>query len=317
MPAGWAAAAGAIIGGVEANQQKQQAKGIANAQNSRYDPLVAKATAIADRPYTPYTGETTAGLTSNQVLAGSNAKREAGQLPIYQQNASRQWNGDTAKQYMNPYISGVLDTSARNLTQQYGSQLADYNRKSGMTDAFGVGRSGALTGALNKNYDQTLSDMYTTGRANAYGNAQNAFMSDSARYGALANNAMANLENTGAVEQATNQAADTSKYKQFLEQRDWSVNNMGPLLAAMGKQADSHVTPGPTDMLGSIMGGASAGYGMYTGMGGGKGMTPQPTTMVGSTGINDPNTPGMVGSGSYGSYGGNLNNINLGTLPPG
>ncbi len=313
MPAGWGALAGAVIGGVEDNQKTQAAKGIANANNARYDPLVSRATAIADRPYTPYTGETVAPLSANQVTASGNAAREGGQLPLYQQMAGRQWNADTAKQYMNPYISGVLDSSARNLTQQYGSQLADYQRKSGMNDAFGVGRSAALTGALNKNYDQTLSDMYTTGRANAYNNAQGAFANDTNRYGALANNTMQNLENTGAVAQQQQQNVDTSKYKQFLEQRDWSVNNMGPLLSALGKQGDNHVTPAPGDMLGSIMGGAAAGYGMYTGMGNKQ----MPTSSSGQpgVGINDSTVAGNAGNGSAFQY--DNSKINLGMLPAG
>lgn len=96
--------------------------------------------------------------------------------------ATGQWGQQAdVDRYMNPYIQNVLDVGARKLNTNFDIQQTRANDQATMSGAFGGSRHGVLQGQIEKNRGEAVGDLYTTGLANAYQNAQGMFTSDQGR----------------------------------------------------------------------------------------------------------------------------------------
>ena len=258
------ATAVSVVGGAIENKSANAASDRANIP---INAARAKASALADKPYTAYSGEMVAPESRNE-MAGSELARS---LPGYFGEANKQFSGDTISGLMNPYTQNVTDIGLRDLTKGYGEQLAGLDRTSNMTDAFGIGRSAANKGELNRNYEQEYGDLATKGQAAAYDSAQKQFNMDRANALDVASgvgHAADTLSQTGANERSIAQAGDTAKQNEFLRGENWDINRIDPLVRMMGGQG---TTQGPSSStLSDLIGGASLGMG-FRGMMGGSG----------------------------------------------
>jgi hypothetical protein len=146
--------------------------------------------------------------------------------------------------YINPYLDQVLENRQRVIGEEYGRQSADLARRQSAMDAFRTGRSDLARSRLNDYRLRALDDSEAEARAEAFDRAMAAYSGDrqmrlGANLGALQstiqsqNSQIGALAQTGATSRAINQAQLDFDYGQFLEGRDWDVNNFGILLDAL------------------------------------------------------------------------------------
>lgn len=233
---------------------------------------VARAEALSNRPYTPFTGQRVAGLGQNERAAGALARNYSAGLQPYLRGltSSTQFDPSQLSQYEDPYLDRVLESRRRVIGEEFGRQSADLGRRQSAMDAFGTGRSMLARSRLDEARMRALDDAEAEARSGAF-NAAMGFYGDDRRLGAQANlgalqstinaqNAqMGALAQTGATERSIRQAGMDFDYGQFLEGRDWDVNNFGVLLDALrtaqGAQGNSAPSDGEllTGLLGTAM----------------------------------------------------------------
>lgn len=262
---------------VQESPATQQATGMA----------LSQAESIAQRGYTPYTGQTVASETPNQVQGTSQAA--SGYAPAQsaltsaasgiEKSAGTQYNSSNLNQYMDPYVQSVLNPTLNQENINYNQQRsALLNSKAG---AFGGDRSALEEGQLEYQHGQNVAKDTADVYSNAYTNAQNAFFADQSRQvqaanalaqvggdiGKLNTDQVQTLMSTGSVGQVLQQAQLNFNYQQFLENRDWSVTNLQPLLAAIdaskGVSRTGTSTPAPGSAIGEALGAAGAVAGAY------------------------------------------------------
>jgi hypothetical protein len=258
---------------------------------------------IADRQYTPYTGQRVAGQTANEVDAGNLAAVNSDQSVAARRNLGRagemvdevagsEFNAENIEKYSNPYIQGVIDPAKREAKRAYSDELANLRGKAASMGAFGSDRSTMLESNLSRNFNTQLTDIDTKGRAYAYDKAVEGWKSDNSRrlaasdaYRAVGGDIsrlntaqITDLMRTGQSKRLLEQAQLDFNYDQFLEERDWDVTNLQPLLASIGASKGGNVTTtesGPkADKLGTILGAAGTLIGYFGGQQGAGGGAP-------------------------------------------
>lgn len=290
MPWGVAAAAVTAAGTAYSASQKntststqQQSPETQSATNQ----ALSQAESIANRSYTPYTGQVVAPETSNQQEGTSLAS--TGYAPAQsaletaasgiEKSASTQYNSSNISQYMDPYVQSVLTPELNQENINYNQERsALLNSKAG---AFGGDRSALEEGQLEYQHGQTIAQDTGNAYSQAYTNAQNAFFADQSRQVQAANSLAAvggdigklntdqvqTLMSTGSVGQVLQQAQLNFNYQQFLENRDWSVTNLQPLLQAIdaskGVSTTGTSTPAGGSAIGEALGAAATVAGAY------------------------------------------------------
>lgn len=235
--------------------------------------LLGRAGEIADRPYTPYEGDRVAGLTDNEQQASALARRgnpDAQRLLDKSESAiddSRQeFNKDNLERYLSPY----RDSGIANENEEYDRQNASLlNSKAG---AFGGDRAAFATSELNRTHMGALSDI----NAKAYDQATQAFFNDASRqqsaaqaYQSVAGDVsqlnrqqIQDLMATGGIERVLNQANLDFNYQQFVENRDWDITNLEPLIRALGTTGQPGANP-KGDNTAAALGAAATIAGAY------------------------------------------------------
>lgn len=288
MPWGVAAAAvgaaGSVIGGKEAagNKPKNYLKPYEKFALNRGED-------IANRPYEGYEGDRVAGLSENEQIGGSMARSAVkdNQARSYLDKAGEQignlseWNGDTAKKYMNPYVEGVVNQGLRNENLAYAQRRGQVAARASSMDAFGGDRSALQEAAETGKHLEAVGDITTNGYAAAWQDAQRTWAADNQRklaasqaysqLGQDVNNLNADqitdLLRTGQGERLLRQMNMDVDYSSFIEQRDWDVTNLQPLLGAIsashGSTPNAPQKTGST--AGSILGAAATAIGYFGG----------------------------------------------------
>jgi hypothetical protein len=290
----WGAAIGAVGALGSAAINKSGAK--TGSQNTSDDAAVTQATdsalsqaeTIAQRAYTPYNGQVVAPLSSNeqqaygQASGGSALNQEAAGDYGKAESALGSiddYNSSTVGKYMDPYVSSVLTPQLNqeniNYQQQRNTLL---NSKAG---AFGGDRSALEEGQLDYQHGQNTSAMTGKAYSDAYTNAQNAFFQDQSKKVNAANaydqvggdasklntQQVQDLMATGQVSRALQQSQLDFNYSQFVENRDWSVNNLQPLLQTIGAAKGTNVTTtkygAPSNPASAAIGAAATVAGAY------------------------------------------------------
>jgi len=289
MPWGVAAAGVAAAGSIYSanknantvSQASQQSPAVQNAT----DQALTQGEAIANQPFTPYTGQVVAPLTANQQMASGLAQTGGTQAQSYLTSAGqelsgiKQYNDADLKSYMDPYVSSVLTPQLNEANIQYQqANAALLNSKAG---AFGGDRSALTAGQNTYNYQQTTAADIGNAYSNAYTNAQTAFFNDQNKQIQTAN-ALANvggdvsklntqqiqdLMATGGLQQAVQQGQLDFNLQQFLTARGWSTQQLQPLLnsiAAAKGVAQTSTTTGPqSGIAGEAIGAAATIAGAY------------------------------------------------------
>jgi muramidase (phage lysozyme) len=219
------------------NAQAQQLGGI--------DPTTGQ----PNTPYTPYTGEFVAPFNETQNAAVGNINAVQGMAQPYY-NQATQYTQQAAKsfqplsqqdieRYQNPFVQSVVDPTVKALQQQQGQQLSQQQTNAIRSGAFGGDRSGieraVLEGQQNLALGQAISPLYSQAYQSGLGAAQQQQQvggqglmgagAQLANLGAGAQNtalAGANAQlAAGTVGQQTQQALDTARYQQFLQQQGY------------------------------------------------------------------------------------------------
>jgi hypothetical protein len=292
MPFAVAGAGTALAGVAAAGASMYDANQSLNAQKAAIAPLqgaqkttYAKATDIANTPYTPYTGTQVAPLSGNQqrgigqattaATDGRASSDIAGSEAAAGQIAGNGWNSATAQKYMNPYTQNVTDIAQRQLNKTYANTINNQGLSAASRNAFGGDRAALTDTGTTQGYLQDSADTAAKGQAAAYDNATKTWQADNARSSEAASaysragNDVTNMNSsqikdllaTGGVEQATNQMDLNAKYNTYLDQRGWAANQLQPLLTATGNKGTPAAVPTQnkaSDLLG--MGTALAGY---------------------------------------------------------
>lgn len=240
-------------------QQNSSTSSTTPAALSQLQDIYSRISGAASTPYTPYTGELTAGLTDQQKLGISNVNTAAGsaqpyygQAANYATQAGATISPDQIQKYSNPYTQSVINATQRQFNEQNGQQQQQVLGNAASRGALGGDRSGVaqailagqqqtaqapvIAGMNQQNYTQALqaaqADRGAAGNAaSLYGNlgtsAQNAAMSGAqAQIGA------------GTLQQQTNQAANNANYGQFMQQQAFPYQQ-AQFLASLGLPAAS------------------------------------------------------------------------------
>lgn len=248
---------------------------------------------IASREYTPYEGERIAGMSGNEqsaydlagAAAGPNgaATRLSGKAEAALDESNQDFNEENLGRYMNPYAKGVKDIAIRDANETFESQRSDLRSNLAASDAFGSDRGALLESELNRGHERNIGDISVKTMSDAFDKGSQLFMQDSARkqsaaqaYQSVGNDVtrmnsqqISDLVATGGLDRLLRQADLDVNYDAFIEQRDWDVNNLQPLLQTLSVMNKSPQVNAPEKKSGgawsSILGIAGTAVGAMVG----------------------------------------------------
>ena len=266
---------------------------------------------IAGRGYTPYSGTVVAPMSANERTASSLAQTGGTKAQSFLDQAGtelsgiKDYSGENLKPYIDPYVSSVLTPELEQENLRYeGARSALLNSKAG---AFGGDRSALDTTGMERVHGKQIASDVGNVYSAAFTNAQHAFFQDQEKKIATADalakvggdmsklntQQIQDLMATGGLERVLQQGQLDFNYKQFLENRDWSVENLQPLLNSIAASKGGNMTTtttGPqSGIAGEAIGAAATIAGAY--FTGGKSITetssPEPS-------FNTADTPSEV-----------------------
>lgn len=282
-------------------RQSQPAPTFASDTNVPYTPAELEAMRLADSPRF-------AELDPNEQMAYDRARTGAGAYEsdlerarqLTERGAGTFLDADV-QAYMNPYIKGALDPAARELRDQTKMDMQDARKAAAMAGAFGGSRATLLESERRRGGTQAISDLYAKGYAAAFESAAERFDADrnaaargAEQFRALGSQRQAqlaqeinNLLTTGGLKRQLEQAKLDFNFEQFTTARDWDVNNLKPLLAALSSVPHGTTTTNEarTSAMANIVGLASTVAGaFFGGSGGGGGQQGGDALPAGNTG---------------------------------
>ncbi|MFM2134407.1 MAG: hypothetical protein RL156_1688 [Bacteroidota bacterium] len=163
--------------------------------------MLGRARALAEMPYTPYTGALTpeasglqqkafaglSGLTTPTGIgaAEQEAARLGGQMAAQTYRPTtfgyEQFTPAAAQQYMNPYLQAALNPQLEEARRQAEIQRAQQAGRLTKAGAFGGSRQAIMESELARNLQQNLANITGQGYNQAYQQAANQFQADQAR----------------------------------------------------------------------------------------------------------------------------------------
>lgn len=129
--------------------------------------MLSTASTLADKPYTPYSGQLVAGKTDLQTSALSG-------IGALTAPTTQTWSalGDTDRQkFMNPYIQDVLNPQLEEAKRQSQIQNLQNRTQATKAGAYGGGRSALMESESQRNLQQNLAGITGKGYASAYDQA--------------------------------------------------------------------------------------------------------------------------------------------------
>lgn len=231
--------------------------------SNAYQSIIKQAQNTAATPYTPYSGQMTAGLTNaqNQAISGLGQAQGAYQ-PYYDQASTygqqattavtpMEFSADALSQFQNPYTNDVVNATLGDLARLFGQQQSQVTGNAIASGAWGGDRAGIVKSNLANNQAQTAASTLAGLRQSAYTNAVQQFntanqaqmsaqqqnnanaLSAAQLYQNLGTGASTNAINlnqalmgAGTTQQATDQAALDAQYQQFLNQQQYPFQTL-------------------------------------------------------------------------------------------
>lgn len=214
---------------------------------------VGMATDIADRDYAQYGEQRVADLSQNEQAGIAGFANEQGRYDKDFDAAREQLEGITSftdegvrDKYMNPYIEGVLQPTARRADRAFGEQKAELRRTAGMRGAFG-GRQLVAESMLGQQQQERMDDLWASGYGTAFDKATDLHGKEMERKRAIAGDygvnaqrqadtnsmALRNMMESGFVDRTVEQSKLDFKYMEYLEERDWDVTNLNTLVQTL------------------------------------------------------------------------------------
>jgi hypothetical protein len=272
----WAVAAAAVAAGgayAASDNAKKGAQGPASLKAGRKQAM-QRASDIADRPYERYEGQRVAGISGNERRASELARSTNTSVESDLANSRSEikksqleFNGENLNTYMNPY----LDTAYKAQNEAYDKgRTSLLNSKAG---AWGGDRVAFEESELNRAHMDSLGkisyDAYNAASANFFQDADRharaaaAWRESAGDTTNMNRQQIQDLMATGGLERVLNQAQLDFDYGQFIEERDWDVTNLQPLLAAIGVNNGAPGKPNNEDSIATALGAAATVAGAY------------------------------------------------------
>jgi len=276
MPAGWVSAGVAVAGAVESGVANSKAASAASKNNAgaaqlagAQGSMLSQAQDVAQQPFQAYTGTMTAPMSGNQQLGYSQAAKVAtdgtaqadntAATGLIGQVANNGFSGDTINKYMSPYTSAVTDASVAASNKQYLQSLSAIQTGAAGSGSFGGSRAAIAQSNLSANQNLNVGSLTATGNANAYNNAISTWQADNNTKLAAANAyeaagqdvtqmnsaQISDLMKTGGVAQVIAQTDLGNQYQQFMRQQNWSAQQLGSLISAVGSAKGSPTQQAP------------------------------------------------------------------------
>ena len=260
-----------------------------------------------EKGHTPYTGESIAPLTPEQLQAQEGLKDLIGiQRPLqdealaqFRTGVTEKFTPEMAQEYMSPYQRAVTDIEKRESQRAFESQTMPAFEKLavGAGGMSGLGtRAGVQAAELGRAQMQRLGDIETKGLQSAYKDAQNLFTQQQARErtaaldiaklapqitaGGLSEQGL--LQTIGEDKQALGQQALNEAYFKYLEEQDYASDKLAeysgfvygnPLMSSRSSITTEPAPSGPS--TGSQLMGLGLTAAKMYGQGGGFGNDPQ------------------------------------------
>lgn len=244
---------------------------------------IGRAETLSNRAYTPYSGDRFAPLTDREQRAQGLADTSVGQYaPWLQESAGMVRRGSQSMldadldAYMNPFIKGALDPAARDTREYFGQQRQSDDAMVAQRGAFGGSRHGVIDQTRQNAEGRAVGDIYSTGYAGAFDRGVSNFFQDrdaqqrgAGQLAAFAETGQRmdradqdSLYRAGGLTRELEQAGKDFDYMQFIENRDWDVNNLNVLLKALNSVPHGNMnrtTQPPGSPLAQGMGAVLAG----------------------------------------------------------
>lgn len=260
----WGVAAAAVAAGGSYMSAKQANKGKGSTSSTQMpawlenasESAIGRADALSKRGYTGYNGQRVAGLGRNEQMASSQAKAFGQRTDNRIRNG---FQGSDLDQFSNPYLDKVLGARKRTIGEEFGRQEANLTANADARNAFRSGRTDLARSRLNDSRLRALDEADGTERANAFDKSMGAYFNNEQNLQGAFSQSQDALNKTGLAERGTRQAQNDFNYGQFLEQRDWDVNNMTPLLNAIGSARGGSTTTNSSSGPNKDYWGAAAG----------------------------------------------------------
>lgn len=268
-------------------------------------------TRIGSRDYSGYHGRRVANLSGNEQRALNLAAAGNGQAQQYIDKgtnllkATKSWEDATdaeRKAYEEPLFEAITRPALNQANAVYDRQRGNLDTNEAMLSAKGQDQFNLRSMALDRTQNEVTDDLSSQGRFNSYQLAQQQWMQDQNRmvqaadaYRAVGGDLtrlnaqqIQDLMMTGGAERVLEQAGLDFDYNTFLENRDWDVRKLGPLLASLrgtqghydttttGTQKDKGDPFGQIVGLGATLAGSFYNWGGDGGLGGAK-ISPQST----------------------------------------
>lgn len=165
--------------------------------------LVSKATDVAEKPFTPYTGDRFAGFTPDQQTAFQKIRDLASSAPGVGQEALgmiRNFGNAPAQNvstervvdekgrlgaisdYFNPYVDNALQPALRKIMEAADAQRKQIGASATSSGAFGDARHGVVESNLNRNTSTAIGDTASQFYTNAFDKAMANRASDLNRF---------------------------------------------------------------------------------------------------------------------------------------
>jgi len=235
--------------------------------------MLAKSKALSETPYQTYQGPFTAGESGLQskIFQGLGSLAFPSQLgqsfsgpaPTAGVDASGkpiQGQG-IAGQYMNPYLSAVLNPQLEELRRQSKMTQMENAAKATGQGAFGGSRQALMDTETQRNLMQEMNKTVGSGYANAYEKAMQQFNTEQAQAKSLADM----IAEQGGTQRRIEQEGITADLNEFLTQRDYPQKMLQFQQSMLQNLPISTVTsqPGQQSLLGQTIGGVG-GLGQLT-----------------------------------------------------
>ena len=242
--------------------------------------MLGKGQALANMPYTAYTGPLSAGPSQAQTTAFQGIAGLT--IPTDQMQAftPKQFTTEEANRLMNPYLMSALQPQIDEARRQ--SQIQNLGNRTALTraGAYGGGRGALMESENQRNLLTNLAGITGTGYKTAYDQAREQFnieqnlglqaTGQAQNYGLAALTKQADL---GAQQRAIEQQGIEADINQFKEERDFpykQVQYMQSLLQGMPLATQNFSYSQPST-LSSMMSGAGGLLGLYARLFGGSG----------------------------------------------
>lgn len=145
--------------------------------------MLGQAESLVNQPYQQYTGQQTAainplqtqGYQQLQQMVPSGMTGQAGAMAGIA--ATNRFTGDTAQQYMSPYMQNVVDVQKNQAVSDYARSIPGMGATAARAGGLGGTRQALVQAEGQRNLGNQLTNIQATGLQNAFQNAQNQFNS--------------------------------------------------------------------------------------------------------------------------------------------